>query len=80
MKKQNGWTEWSKHVLLELERQNKSQEKMEAEMIKQFTVMRDEIADLRTEIAMMKVKMNIYASGIGLVAGSIASIIVALIV
>ena len=52
----NGWTEWGKHVLLELERLNTCYEKLIREQGK-----------TREEIASLKVKAGVW----GLVAGCI---------
>lgn len=52
----NGWNEWSKYVLKELERLNGCYEKLE-----------DHIQKVSTDIAMLKVKAGVW----GLIAGMI---------
>jgi hypothetical protein len=53
---QNGWNEWSRHVLKELERLNTNYENLQ-----------EEISLVKIEIAMLKVKAGVW----GLVAGAI---------
>ena len=52
----NGWKEWSKHVLLELERLGSQQNDIQKE-----------IHEIKMEIAMLKVKSGIW----GLISGTI---------
>jgi hypothetical protein len=56
----NGWHEWSKHVLKELERLSDSCERMEAQL-----------SALKGDIVMLKVKSGMW----GLVAGAIPTAI-----
>ncbi len=55
----NGWNEWAKYVLKELERLNEGQKETN-----------DQMQLLRTDVAMLKVKAGIW----GAVAGSIPAI------
>lgn len=57
----NGWNEWSRHVLAELERLNDCQEKIETD-VKQISV----------DIAMLQVKAGVW----GAIAGLIPSVLV----
>jgi len=56
MSENNGWNEWSKHVLLELERLNECYDKLDIKTNKLFT-----------EIATLKVKSGVW----GLIGGAI---------
>ena len=58
--KTNGWNEWSKHVLKELERLNGCQEQIEKDVKK-----------ISVDIATLKVKAGIW----GAIAGTIPAII-----
>lgn len=58
----NGWTEWSKHVITELERQDGIQE-----------MLRADINTLKIEIAQIKTKIAVY-SAVGGILGSIGII------
>jgi hypothetical protein len=60
----NGWTEWSRYVLKELERLNDCYEKQSTKL-----------DDLKTSITTMKVQMGF----IGGIAGLIASVVMSLI-
>jgi len=51
----NDWTEWRKHVLLELERLHAGQEKVEETM-----------NSLRVDIGMLKVKSGMWGAAAGL--------------
>jgi len=53
----NGWFEWSRHVLSELERLSDGQESVKSEVSK-----------LRVDIAMLKVKSGVW----GLIGGAIS--------
>ena len=55
--KENGWDEWSKHVLAELERQNRNIEKL-------FGI----TSQCRIEIAKLQVKSSIWGGLSGLIA------------
>ena len=55
--KDNGWDEWSKHVLAELERQNRNIEKL-------FSV----TSQCRIEIAKLQVKSSVWGGLSGLLA------------
>jgi len=53
---ENDWNEWSKYVLNELKRHNKVQEKMQSD-----------IASIKTDIALLKLKSGLW----GLAGGAI---------
>ena len=59
----NGWNEWSKHVLAEIIRLDKS-----------IIILGDKVDRLRTEMAMLKVKSGVW----GALAGAIPAAIVVL--
>ena len=59
MPEPNGWEQWSKYVLKELERLNKCYQDIEADL-----------QDIKVEIAMLKVKSGIW----GAIAGAIPAI------
>ena len=61
----NGWTEWRKHVLLEIERINGNLEK---------------VNEKNVEICMELAKLRAYAAVWGAIGGSAATLIVALVV
>jgi hypothetical protein len=65
---QNGWNEWSKHVLIELERINNNTE-----------ALREDVQDIKIEnakeITALKTKMLMISSGVG---GGGAAIVVLL--
>lgn len=63
----NGWNEWSKHVLAELERLNVCYEQLNEKFDKKIGEVYDRINQLHTEVAMLKVKSGIW----GLLAGAI---------
>jgi len=71
-KSQNGWGEYAKYVLKELERLNKSLDDLEQRLI---DIQTKDLAKIRTEIAMLKVKSGLW----GAVAGMVPVIIVLLI-
>ena len=54
--KPNGWHEWSKHVLLELERLGKEQNETD-----------DAMTSIKVEIAMLKVKSGVWGAIGGLI-------------
>jgi len=60
----NGWKEWSKHVLAELERLNDNYSKLDS-------VFNSEFRKISVEIAMLKVKSGIW----GLIGGTIPILI-----
>lgn len=53
---QNGWNEWSKYVLKELERLNTCQERIE-----------HDIGTIKTEIATLKVRSGVWGGVAGLI-------------
>ena len=57
----NGWNEWSKHVLAELRRLNTCMEKIETEM-----------SNLRSDIAVLKVKAGLWGAAAGAAPTAIA--------
>lgn len=60
----NGWTEWGKHVLKELDRQNNNIE-----------ALRKEIGELKVDFGILKTKMTVFS---GLVGGG-ASLLILLV-
>lgn len=52
----NGWTEWSKHVLLELKRLDAG-----------VTALGEKMDKMRTEIAVLKVKAGVWGAVAGMV-------------
>lgn len=71
----NGWTEWSKFVLKELERLNECYEQLRIDMTGSFLQIREEIAKVRIEVGMLKVKAGVW----GLLGGLIPAIGILLI-
>ena len=63
----DGWQEWSKYVLKELARLNDAYEAFPKAIQKLTEKVNDEITELKTEIAMLKVKSGIW----GLIGGII---------
>jgi hypothetical protein len=61
MEQYNGWKEWSKHVLLELERLHTQQETLQKEVHKIYI-----------EITILKVKASMW----GMIAGCIPAIVI----
>jgi len=64
MSQPNGWNEWSKFVLKELERLNSCYDKLD-----------EKASEIQTEIAMLKVKSGIWGA-----IGGIASIAIVLLI
>jgi len=67
MNNDDSWQIWSKHVLLELERLHLGQKEL-----------KEDVAALRTEVAMLKVKSGVWGAAAGLIP-AIAAILVALL-
>ncbi len=63
----NGWEEWSKFVLKELKRLSNASESFPKAMQKLTEKVNEELTELKTEVAMLKVKSGVY----GLVGGAI---------
>jgi len=61
MSESEGWTQWSKHVLLELERLNNDIEKEQDKREDRNEVVDNKINDMSTELTKLKVKMTIIA-------------------
>jgi len=72
--KVNGWAEWSKHVLLELQRLAKAQEDTKDDFAKAQEALKEEITKIKINIAMLQIKSGIW----GAIGGAIpVSILVA---
>ncbi len=71
----NGWEEWRKHVLSELQRHNECMDKIDTKIDN----LEDKIALLSLDVTTNKVKIAFLGSMSGFVAGIIASIITAII-
>jgi len=69
----NGWNEYAKHVLKELERHSAWQDRMDEKFAAHQRDMALQHASLQTEIAMLKVKAGVW----GAVAGAIPAAVVA---
>lgn len=65
--KTNGWNEWSKHVLLELERLNTC-----------YSDISKEMNELKIEIASFKIEKKFYAGMWGLIGGIVPVLIMIL--
>ena len=63
----NGWNEWSKHVLAELERLNEQYEKITNEIQRVNSRNLKVVQDLRVELATLKVKASIWGATAGMV-------------
>lgn len=68
-KDMNGWGEWGRHILLELEG-NKTEHKQITEKLDKLIV----------KLAIVETKMAVRASVTGMVSGGVMSVIVAMIV
>ena len=80
-KNSDGWNEWSRFVLKELERSNENDEgvKKEIQSLRdEIAVLRGEIAILRTDLAMLNVKSGLWGFAAGAVPVAIALAIRAL--
>ena len=63
----DGWEEWGKHVLKEQERQNDC-----------IAYLTEQIASMRVDVAMLKVKAGLYGGLVGVVTAGIPTIIMLL--
>jgi hypothetical protein len=63
----NGWNEWSKHVLLELNRLNGLYSQLTDAIQERNDAMNKEIQDIRVELATLKVRASIWGALAGLV-------------
>ena len=67
----NGWEIWSKHVLKELKRLSDASESFPKAMQKLTEKVNDELTELKTEVAILKVKCGIWGLIGGVVAGCV---------
>ena len=63
----NGWEQWQNHILIELKRLSDACEGFPRAMEDLTKKVNDEMTELKTDIAMLKVKSGVY----GLVGGAI---------
>ena len=70
-KGQNGWNEWSKHILSELERLNSSYENLMKEVIRINDQTMKDMHALKVDLATLKVKASVW----GAIAGSVPVLI-----
>ena len=63
----NGWNEWSKHVLLELNRLNGLYSQLTVALQERNDAMNKEIQDIRVELATLKVRASIWGALAGLI-------------
>jgi len=68
MTEHNGWTEWSRHVLKELERLNTCYESLSTKM-----------GIMQTEIATLKERSSVWGGIAGTIAGIVVGIIATLL-
>jgi len=61
----NGWNEWSRHVLAELERLNDCYEKLDTKL-----------TDIRSDVIILKTKAGLFGAGAGLLAGLAVKLLV----
>ncbi len=76
----NGWNEWAKKVLFDIERIDKEQESIYNRVDKSYRELQDSINSLRVEIAVIKTKAGIYGAIWGAIVGMITTIIAAAII
>mgnify|MGYP003626413235 FL=1 len=63
----NGWNEWSKHVLLELNRLNTLYSQLTDALQERNDAINKEIQDMRVELATLKVRASMWGALAGLV-------------
>lgn len=71
----NGWEEWRKHILSELQRHNECVDKIEAKIDK----LEDKMIILSLDVTTNKLKIAFIGSAGGFIGGIIASIITAIV-
>lgn len=87
----NGWNEWSKHVLMELEELNNDMKDIKElrhrdreELIAKITLVRDELmrrfGSLDKTVSNIKTEMNVRAGNRGAIMGAIMGIITGVVV
>ena len=62
---QNGWNEWSKHILSELERLNSSYESLMKEINRVNDQTMKDMHDLKVDLATLKVKASLWGAAAG---------------
>lgn len=76
----NGWNEWAKKVLTDIERLDKEQESIYNRVDKSYRELQESINLLRIEIAVIKTRAGMYGAIWGAVVGLVTTIIAAAII
>ena len=72
----NGWANWSRHVLAELQRIDRAIEKMDESVHSQKLEMMRSIERIRSDIVLLKFQASLWGSAAGIITGAVTAFLV----